>query len=88
MALGKYNPPPTMPVILALVLLAALVIGIAITTRVSPEPGVIVSPIGLAKTSGMSHVGILQIESGDRSPMLRNVVKIAGALEVDLGDLL
>ncbi|QTN34382.1 helix-turn-helix transcriptional regulator [Akkermansiaceae bacterium] len=41
----------------------------------------------VAEKAGMSHVGILQIESGERSPMLRNVIKIAAALEVDLSDL-
>ncbi len=41
----------------------------------------------LAEKAGMSHVGILQIESGARSPMLRNVVKIAAALDLDLGQV-
>jgi transcriptional regulator with XRE-family HTH domain len=41
----------------------------------------------LAEKAGMSHVGILQIESGDRSPMLRNVIKIATSLDMDLADL-
>lgn len=37
----------------------------------------------LSKKAGMSHVGILQIESGERSPMLRNAIKLADALEVN-----
>lgn len=41
----------------------------------------------LAEKARMSHVGILQIESGERSPMLRNVIKIAAALEIDPAQL-
>lgn len=42
----------------------------------------------LAEKAGMSHVGILQIESGERSPMFRNILKIAAALELDLGQVI
>lgn len=42
----------------------------------------------VAEKAGMSHVGILQIESGQRSPMLRNVIKIAAALDMAPEDLL
>lgn len=40
-----------------------------------------------AELAGMSHVGLLQIESGARSPHLRTVVKIASSLELPLKDL-
>ena len=42
----------------------------------------------LSELAGMSHVSILKIESGENSPQLRTVLKLAAALEMDLGDIL
>lgn len=42
----------------------------------------------LGELSGMSHVGVLQIEAGERSPQLRTVLKIADALGINLSSLL
>jgi transcriptional regulator with XRE-family HTH domain len=42
----------------------------------------------LSELAGMSHVGIIQIESGNRSPQLRTVLKLANALALDLADVI
>lgn len=42
----------------------------------------------LSELAGMSHVGILQIESGDRSPQLRTVFMLAYALDIGPEELL
>ena len=42
----------------------------------------------LAEIAGLTHVGILNIESGKRSPQLRTALKIADALGISLSDLL
>ncbi|BCX49851.1 transcriptional regulator, XRE family protein [Haloferula helveola] len=41
----------------------------------------------LSELAGMSHVGILQIESGERSPQLRTIIKLAAALDLKLAKL-
>lgn len=40
-----------------------------------------------AEMAGLSHVGLLQIENGERSPLLRTIVKLAGALDIPLSEL-
>lgn len=40
-----------------------------------------------AESAGLSHVGLLQIENGERSPLLRTIVKLASALDLPLSDL-
>jgi len=40
-----------------------------------------------AQLAGISHVGLLQFEGGERSPQLRTVLKVADALGVPLPDL-
>jgi transcriptional regulator with XRE-family HTH domain len=40
-----------------------------------------------AEMAGLSHVGLLQMENGERSPLLRTIVKLASALEIPLSDL-
>jgi len=42
----------------------------------------------LAELSGISYTGIAQIESGDRSPTLYSLVMMAGALQIEIADLL
>lgn len=42
----------------------------------------------LSELAGMSHVGILQIEAGERSPQLRTLFKLASALEIEVQYLL
>lgn len=42
----------------------------------------------VAERAGMSHVGVLQIESGERSPLLRTAIKLAHALEIPLSSIL
>ena len=42
----------------------------------------------LAELAGLTHVGILNIESGKRSPQLRTALKIADALDIRISDLL
>ncbi len=42
----------------------------------------------LSELAGMSHVGILQIESGNRSPQLRTALKLANALGLELGEVI
>ena len=41
----------------------------------------------LSEMAGMSHVGVLQIENGERSPQLRTVFKLAKALDLDAAEL-
>jgi DNA-binding XRE family transcriptional regulator len=50
------------------------------------EQGLSVNKV--AELAGMSHVGLLQIESGERTPMLRTALKIADALNSKLSDSL
>ena len=42
----------------------------------------------LAEKAGMTHVGILKLESGDRTPMLRTALKLAKALDLRLSSVL
>ena len=42
----------------------------------------------LAEKAGMTHVGILKLESGDRTPMLRTTLKLAKALDLRLSSVL
>jgi transcriptional regulator with XRE-family HTH domain len=42
----------------------------------------------LAEMAGMPHVGILKLESGDRTPMLRTALKLAKALNLRLSSVL
>lgn len=41
----------------------------------------------LSELAGISHVGIMKIEAGERSPQLRTVLKMAAALKVDAARL-
>lgn len=41
----------------------------------------------LAEMAGMTHVAILKLESGERTPMLRTVLKLARALELRLSEV-
>lgn len=40
-----------------------------------------------AEKAGLTHVGVLNMENGQRSPQLLTVIKIADALGVRLSDL-
>lgn len=42
----------------------------------------------LAELAGMTHVGILKLESGDRTPMLRTALKLSKALDLRLSSVL
>ena len=42
----------------------------------------------LSELAGMSHVGVLQIEAGERSPQLRTALKLASALDLDLAEVI
>jgi transcriptional regulator with XRE-family HTH domain len=42
----------------------------------------------LAELAGMTHVGILKLESGDRTPMLRTTLKLSKALGLPLSRVL
>ncbi len=42
----------------------------------------------LAETAGLTHVGVLNIESGNRSPQLRTALKLADALGIRLSEIL
>lgn len=42
----------------------------------------------LAEIAGMNHAGLLRIEDGSRTPMLRTALKLAKALEIRLSDVL
>lgn len=42
----------------------------------------------LAETAGLTHVGVLNIENGSRSPQLRTALKLADALGIRLSEIL
>jgi transcriptional regulator with XRE-family HTH domain len=42
----------------------------------------------LAEKAGMTHVGVMKLESGDRTPMLRTALKLAKALDLRLSSVL
>lgn len=42
----------------------------------------------VAELAGLSHVGVLQIEGGERSPQLRTALKLAAALDLSLAKVL
>ncbi len=41
----------------------------------------------LAEEAGLTHVGVLNVENGKRSPQLLTVVKLADALGIRLSEL-
>lgn len=64
-----------------------IIAGIVAKLRaVREEKGISVNR--LAETAGLTHVGVLNIESGNRSPQLRTALKLADALGIRLSEIL